>query len=166
MRKKSPLRNEGPFGADFQRRGFLKTHYFRAAKRLNLYRFHPVFPSSIACLLYLLIEDEHNRRIKILTQKQGCGIVPLSQASVAQLDRASVFGTDINSTQTTDNNQVIKSKETDSPNNSLSRFEVPAELQKIIVQWQSLPEHVRQTIKMLVDTAGKNSDSLNDLGEI
>jgi len=40
----------------------------------------------------------------------------------------------------------------------------PMELQEIIHQWGQLPEHVRQTIKMLVETAGKNSGSLNDLG--
>jgi hypothetical protein len=79
-------------------------------------------------------------------------------ASVAQLDRASVFGTDTNCTQTTGNNQVIKSEEVDSPNNSLSRFEVPPELQKIILQWQSLPEHIRQTITLLVQSSTEKSD--------
>jgi hypothetical protein len=31
------------------------------------------------------------------------------------------------------------------------------ELQQIINRWDDLPEHVKQTIKMLVETAGKKS---------
>jgi len=34
----------------------------------------------------------------------------------------------------------------------------PVELQELIDHWDELPEHVRQTIQMLVDTAGKNAD--------
>ena len=101
---------------------------------------------------------DNNSKTKVLTGKQGSVIVPNTQASVAQLDRASVFGTDTNSTQTTDTKQLINSKETDSPNNSLARFECPSELKNIIVQWQSLPEHIKQTIQMLVDAAGGDSD--------
>jgi hypothetical protein len=89
-----------------------------------------------------------------------------TQASVAQLDRASVFGTVDNPTQAIDDNQLINPEKADSLNNSLTHFELPVELQKIIVQWQSLPEHIKETIKMLVDTAGKNAGSLNDLGRI
>jgi hypothetical protein len=32
------------------------------------------------------------------------------------------------------------------------------ELQGIIDHWEELPEHVRQTIKMLVESAGKKSN--------
>ena len=36
---------------------------------------------------------------------------------------------------------------------------LPSELFELISVWDELPEHVRQTIKMLVDTAaGKNAD--------
>jgi len=34
----------------------------------------------------------------------------------------------------------------------------PVELQELINQWDDLPEHVRQTIQMLVDAAGGDSD--------
>ena len=36
------------------------------------------------------------------------------------------------------------------------RFECTPELQKIIEQWESLPQHVKDTIRMLVDTVSKN----------
>lgn len=42
----------------------------------------------------------------------------------------------------------------------------PPELQEIINRWDNLPEHIRQTIQMLVETAGENAVSLNDLGEV
>jgi hypothetical protein len=42
----------------------------------------------------------------------------------------------------------------------------PPELQELINRWDDLPEHVRQTIQMLVDTAGGKSRSVNDLGEM
>lgn len=42
--------------------------------------------------------------------------------------------------------------------------DLPSELFEVVCMWEKLPEHVRQTIKMLVETAGKNSGSLNDLG--
>ena len=31
-------------------------------------------------------------------------------------------------------------------------------LQEIIDRWDTLPEHVRQTIQMLIDTAGEKAD--------
>ena len=34
---------------------------------------------------------------------------------------------------------------------------LPPELQKIINQWENLPEHIKQTIQMLIETAGKKS---------
>ena len=40
------------------------------------------------------INPNNNSKTKVLTGKQGSVIVPSSQASVAQLDRASVFGTE------------------------------------------------------------------------
>jgi hypothetical protein len=89
-----------------------------------------------------------------------------SNALVAQLDRASVYGADEHATQPFVNNQLIGSEKADSPDNSLMRFECPPELQKIIAQWHNLPQHVKDTIKMLVESAGKNAGSLNDLGEM
>ena len=44
--------------------------------------------------------------------------------------------------------------------------EIPSELFEVVSVWEKLPEHVRQTIRMLVETAGKKSGSLNDLGEM
>jgi hypothetical protein len=35
----------------------------------------------------------------------------------------------------------------------------PPELQKIIHQWGNLPEHIKQTIGMLVETVGKKSNN-------
>jgi hypothetical protein len=101
-----------------------------------------------------------NEKTNLLTGKSGSVIVPKPQASVAQLDRASVFGTDINSTQHTDFKELTNFKETDSLDNSLTCFEVPVELQKIIVQGDVLPEHVKQTIQMLVETAEKKSNNI------
>jgi len=46
------------------------------------------------------------------------------------------------------------------------RNALPGELFEVVCRWEKLPEHVRQTIRMLVETAGKNSASLNDLGEM
>jgi hypothetical protein len=94
-----------------------------------------------------------------LTTQNDSAIVPGPQASVAQLDRASVFGTDTNSTQPIDFKELTNFKKTDSPDNSFTRFEVPVELQNIIIQWQSLPEHVKETIRMLVEAAGKKSNN-------
>jgi hypothetical protein len=95
-----------------------------------------------------------------LTTQNDSAIVPGPQAPVAQLDSASVFGTDINSTQHTDFKQLTNFKESHSPDNSLACFEVPVELQKIIVQWDVLPEHIKQTIQMLVETAEKKSNNI------
>jgi hypothetical protein len=36
----------------------------------------------------------------------------------------------------------------------------PPELQEIINQWENLPEHVKQTIQMLVETVGKKSNNI------
>jgi len=81
---------------------------------------------------------------------------PHSNALVAQLDRASVYGADINFTQPTDFKKLTNFKKEDSPDNSLTPYEVPVELQKIIVQWDNLPQHIKDTIRMLVETASKN----------
>ena len=95
-----------------------------------------------------------------MTAKSVSVIVPKPQASVAQLDRASVFGTEPKSTQPTDFKQLTNFKKSDSPGNSLTLFELPVELKNIIVQWDDLPEHIKQTIGMLVDTAGKKSNNI------
>ena len=42
--------------------------------------------------------------------------------------------------------------------NQVHNTEFSPELQQIIDRWDDLPEHVRQTIKMLIDTAGGDSD--------
>ena len=67
-----------------------------------------------------------------------------------------------------DNTQREKSKELANISPSVTPIITasPPELQKIINCWDVLPEHIKETIKMLVDTAGKKSGSLNDLGEI
>jgi hypothetical protein len=36
----------------------------------------------------------------------------------------------------------------------------PPELQEIINQWENLPEHIKQTIQMLVEAAGKKSNNI------
>ena len=97
-------------------------------------------------------------KTNVLTPKSGSVIVSGPQASVAQLDRASVFGTEPKSTQPTDFKQLTNFKKSDSPGNSLTRFELPVELQNIIVQWDNLPQHVKETIQMLVETSGKKSN--------
>jgi len=74
------------------------------------------------------------------------------------LDRASVFGTEQNSTQPFYFKELTDFQITDSPDNSFTCFEVPLDLQNVILQWQSLPEHIWQTIRMLVETSGKKSD--------
>ncbi|MHC5123328.1 MAG: hypothetical protein ACYSOR_03900, partial [Planctomycetota bacterium] len=88
-----------------------------------------------------------NSKTNVLTPKSGSAIVPKPQASVAQLDRASVFGTEPKSTQPTDFKELANFKKSDSPGNSLTRFELPVELQNIIVQWDNLPQHVKETIQ-------------------
>lgn len=80
-----------------------------------------------------------------------------SCASVAQLDRASVFGTAEQYTQTADNNQLTNPENVVTPESTLTRFEVPFELLEVIENWATLPGHVKETIKMLVETAKKNS---------
>ena len=60
--------------------------------------------------------------------------------------------------------QVAKSKDVtqSSPNpmvhNTVHQAHCQPELQELINRWDDLPEHVRQTIKMLIDTAGKSAD--------
>jgi hypothetical protein len=73
------------------------------------------------------------------------------------LDRASVFGTGAQSIQTTDNNQLTNPENADTPESTLTGIELPSELMEIIEQWDVLPSHVKETIKMLVETAKKNS---------
>jgi hypothetical protein len=67
-----------------------------------------------------------------------------------------------------DSTQREKSKELTNITSSVTPIITasPPELQKIINCWDVLPEHIKQTIKMLVETAGKNSGSLNDLGKM
>jgi hypothetical protein len=83
-------------------------------------------------------------KTNVLTPKSGSVIVSGPQASVAQLDRASVFGTEPKSTQPTDFKELTNFKKSDSPGNSLTR--------------DNLPQHVKETIQMLVETSGKKSN--------
>ena len=51
----------------------------------------------------------------------------------------------------------------DNPKNAMVHNQVhdahfAKDLQQIIEQWDDLPEHIRQTIKILIDTAGKKAD--------
>jgi len=56
----------------------------------------------------------------------------------------------------TDNTAYKPAYKKDSENPHQGNSSSP-ELQAIINQWDDLPEHVKDTIKMLVDTAGKKS---------
>jgi len=76
---------------------------------------------------------------------------------VAQLDSALASEANDENTQPTQNKEFTNPTETDTPDYSLSRFELPAELQFVIEQWNVLPSHVKETIKMLVETVKKNS---------
>jgi hypothetical protein len=62
------------------------------------------------------------------------------------------------------NTQAVPNKEVSgNPENSMVHNQVhdahfAKDLQQIIERWDDLPEHIRQTIKILIDTAGKKAD--------
>ena len=61
-------------------------------------------------------------------------------------------------TQGVSNKKVIDNPKNAMVHNQVHDSHFAKDLQQIINQWDELPEHVRQTIRMLVDTAGKKVD--------
>jgi hypothetical protein len=78
--------------------------------------------------------------------------------------RTTVFKTEHGNTQVTDRNELK-----DIPGDLLQenlqdcseclRNALPSELFEVVCEWEKLPEHVKDTIKMLVETAGKKSNN-------
>lgn len=65
------------------------------------------------------------------------------------------------SAQVSDNKKTYddsgKSSQKQAVQDSVQVEKVGADLQKIIEKWDALPEHVRQTIKMLVESSTQNA---------
>ncbi|RKY07712.1 MAG: hypothetical protein DRP56_05280 [Planctomycetota bacterium] len=92
----------------------------------------------------------NSSKTAFLTSNNRPAIIPGNQGPVAQLVRAADG----------DSTQREKSKELTNISPSVTPIITapPPELPEIINCWDVLPEHIKETIKMLVDTAGEKSD--------
>jgi len=81
-----------------------------------------------------------------------CNKVP-----VAQLDRVPASEAVVLDTQPQANKALTEHSEINTRDYH-GQSSYPVELQELIDHWDDLPEHVRQTIQMLVDAAGGDSD--------
>jgi hypothetical protein len=72
-------------------------------------------------------------------------------APIAQLDRASVYGTEGKNSQIPQNKTVAETSKTDLASYLAQIAQKHPDLAEIVKVWPELPEHIKQAIKTLVE---------------